>query len=74
MDTSGNTTYSNEERVYENPFSSGEEANMGEEMYINYSVNNCHDKVAIKTIQKGPGPGPGAGNTHTLLTNSHTTV
>ncbi|XP_046901535.1 CD209 antigen-like protein E isoform X2 [Hypomesus transpacificus] len=60
MDTSGNTTYSNEERVYENPFSSGEEANMGEEMYINYSVNNCHDKVAIKTIQKGPGPGPGA--------------
>ena len=72
MDTSGNVTYSNEERVYENPFSSGKEDNMGQYIYVNDSFIDPNDKVAIKTIQKGPGPGPG--NTHTLLTNTHITV
>ena len=72
MDTSGNATYANEDAVYENPFSSGEDANMGEDIYDDL-FDDPNDKVAIKTIQKGPGP-PGAGNTHTLLTNTHITV
>ncbi|XP_067106279.1 C-type lectin domain family 4 member F-like [Osmerus mordax] len=54
MDTSGNATYSNEDSVYENPFSSGEQDDMGEDIYVNYSFND--PKVAIMTIQKGPGP------------------
>ena len=59
MDTSGNATYSNEDFVYENPFSSGGLDNMGNDTHVNDSSIDPNDKVAI--IQKGPGPG----NTHT---------
>ena len=46
---------------------------MGEDIYDD-CFDDPNDKVAIKTIKKGPGPGAGNTHTHTPNKRSHNSI